>query len=142
LPICGLRAKVRCRGWATLPEHKWSSFGERRGSRGNSTPNGWLGDIHLFSEARHFVTELSEILERFISAFTNLVTPVNVTDEASSWQSAICSSVRVACRPSINRRYQAPLVSRLAIGIATASYSGLPPQTEEYKNVLSEQCWG
>ena len=32
LPICGLRAKVRCRGWATLSEHKWSSFGERRGS--------------------------------------------------------------------------------------------------------------
>ena len=31
LPICGLRAKVRCRGWATLSEHKWSSFGERRG---------------------------------------------------------------------------------------------------------------
>jgi len=34
LPICGLRAKVRCRGWATLSEHKWSSFGERRGVLG------------------------------------------------------------------------------------------------------------
>jgi len=32
LPIRGLRAKVRCRGWATLSEHKWSSFGERRGT--------------------------------------------------------------------------------------------------------------
>ena len=31
LPICGLRAKVRCRGWATLSKHNWSSFGERRG---------------------------------------------------------------------------------------------------------------
>ena len=33
LPTCGLRAAVRRREWATLSEHKWSSFGERRGRR-------------------------------------------------------------------------------------------------------------
>jgi len=31
LPISGLSAQARFRGWATLSEHKWSSFGERRG---------------------------------------------------------------------------------------------------------------
>ena len=31
LPAYGLRAKVRRVGWATLTEHKWVSFGERRG---------------------------------------------------------------------------------------------------------------
>ena len=30
LPISGLSARTRFRGWATLSEHKWSSFGERR----------------------------------------------------------------------------------------------------------------
>ena len=32
LPTCDLRAKVRLSGWSTLSEHKWSSFGERRGN--------------------------------------------------------------------------------------------------------------
>jgi len=33
LPTCGLRAKVRRLGWATLTEHKWINSGERRGAR-------------------------------------------------------------------------------------------------------------
>jgi len=37
LPICGLWAMVRCRGWATLSKHKWSSFGERRGASTRSS---------------------------------------------------------------------------------------------------------
>jgi len=33
LAISGLSARTRFRGWATLSEHKWSSFGERRGTK-------------------------------------------------------------------------------------------------------------
>jgi len=53
---------VRCRGWATLSEHKWSSFGERRGFGWSGGPIGGNYEVDLIDaeqtgrigDERHF----------------------------------------------------------------------------------------
>jgi len=60
LPICGLRAKMRCLGWATLSEHKWSSFGERRAPGASDTVSSTCkGASH--SSASHRVCTLCQV---------------------------------------------------------------------------------